>query len=254
MSSRQLAAAALLLVAACLLPRFALGATKCRVARCLECEEGSSTLCKTCAPYVYDAMRRPKWGVVKTPTGKCRQCLACPVSKGWATCNTSGKCLTCRTDDGFRLNHLGTKCECRYEDGYRPVAGGCTKKPCRVTPMCFVEPCAVTLCPSGTTCTNVPCSCTAACIPQKRDPCPKPVQCLVDPCSIKDICPAGTRCEADYCHGGCDHRCVDDSKCDSPVACFVDPCRNNDCKPWQTCVANYCKECSYTCVDKPDRR
>lgn len=29
-------------------------------------------------------------------------------------------------------------------------------------------------------------------------PCPKPVQCLVNPCDTnKDICPAGTRCEAD---------------------------------------------------------
>lgn len=58
----------------------------------------------------------------------CRQCLRCPFSKGWASCNTSGKCLECRADDGFRLDYLGTKCECRIEDGYRPVAKGCTNK------------------------------------------------------------------------------------------------------------------------------
>ncbi|KAL4440089.1 hypothetical protein ABPG75_003090 [Micractinium tetrahymenae] len=251
---RQFTAAALVLVAACLLPQTALGAPKCRVARCLECEAGSATRCKTCAPFACGLDGKPKWPVVETPDGKCRQCLRCPYSKGWATCNTSGKCLDCRADDGFHLNAVGTKCECRMEDGYRPTKAGCTNKPCRVTPMCFVEPCSVTRCAKGTVCVNVPCSCSAKCIPEKLDPCPDPVQCLRNPCDTTDICPAGTRCEADYCHGGCDYRCIDDGKCDSPVVCIADPCLNNNCKPWQTCVATYCKECSYTCVDKPDRR
>jgi len=130
-----------------------------------------------------------------------------------------------------------------------PGAGGVNLCPDGKPPnTCFVDPCSLARCPSGTVCSSNYCTrgakaCTATC-KKAGTVCPdgQPLAyCFIDPChpSIAPKCTAGQVCYRNYC-GGCTAFCaMPDSKVcpdgNPPDNCLIDPCSTNPCEPGDTC-------------------